>query len=314
MSEKPFIIIPVKKKYIADETGDLTPYTYYKLKLNRNLKMILKKIAISVKNKSNVKRYEFLAIPDFNSCQEYYIKPMKINHNLELTDELKALSEYSAKKWRVNEYYFYGDESARDIDSLLSSVGYQIYKNKLVLGVFTSEGGISEFRPLFNKRLLIPSKFKSVLDEIELNSWRINILLNLPDNFNDENGVNYKGSLGIKSFLFNRFIERLIDLRLLYKKDRWVYDVYRLFNFDDERNRYFIYEAMKLPEINNETLKPILEKAQIDLQLRKDLFEQFYSDILTHYISHRYEEFIQNEKELKPVLLKVLGIDYKQEN
>ena len=314
MSEKPFVPIPVNKKYMVDETGDLTPYAYYKLKLSQNLKMILKKIAIIVKNKSNVKKYEFMAIPNFNSCQEYYIKPMKINHNLELTDELKALSDYSAKQWRVNEYYFYDDENARDIDSLLSSVGYQIYKNKLVLGVFTSESGISEFKPLFNKRLLIPSEFKLVLNEIELNSWRINILLNLPDSFKDENGVNYKGSLGIKSFLFNRFIERLIDLRLLYKKDRWVYDVYRLFNFDDDRSRYFIYEAMKLPEINADTLKPILEKAKIDLQIRKYLFEQLYSDIISHYISHRYEEFIQNEKELKPILLKFLGIDYKQEN
>jgi len=310
MSAKLFVLSPTKKA-ILDERGDETGYSYYSLKLNRNLKMLLKRISIQRESKLNIKKYDFLAIPNFNSCQEYFIGPIRINNNLDFIDEMRVLKDVSNNGERINRYYFYEDEQEKDIDAILSSLGYQYYKNKLVLGVFTSESGISEFKPLINKKLRIPSKFKSVLEEIELNSWRINILLKLPDSFKNEGGVNYKGNLGIKSFLFNSFIDKLIDLHLLYKKDGWVYDIYRLFNFDDDRNRYFIYETMKLPEINNDTLKPILEKVKIDLQMRREEFEKFYFELLNHYISHRYEEFIQNEEALKPILLKVLGIDYK---
>jgi hypothetical protein len=310
MNDNLFILTKTNK-VIIDERGDETFYDYYYIKLNENLKMLLKNVSIKIEYKNKIKKYEFSAIPNFNSCQGYFIKPIKINNNLEFIDEMRALKDVSNNGERINRYYFYEDEQEKDIDAILSSLGYQYYKNKLVLGVFTSESGISEFKPLINKKLRIPSKFKSVLEEIELNSWRINILLKLPDSFKNEGGVNYKGNLGIKSFLFNSFIDKLIDLHLLYKKDGWVYDIYRLFNFDDDRNRYFIYEAMKLPEINNDTLKPILEKVKIDLQIRREEFEKFYSDLLNYYISHRYEEFIQNEEALKPILLKVLGIDYK---
>jgi len=310
MPDKLFTLIPTKKP-IIDETGDSAGYNYYTIKLNKNLKMLLKKISIQVENKSKVKKYEFSAIPNFNSCQEYFVRPMKINNNLELLDEMHVLKDYATNNERINRYYFYDDENEKDMDAILSSLGYQYYKNKLVLGVFASESGVAYFKSLVKKKLMIPSRFKPFLEEIELNSWRINILLKLSDSFKNEYSVNYKGNLGIRSFLFNSFIERLIDLHLLYKKEGWVYDIYRLFNFDDDRNRYFIYEAMKLPEINNDTLKPILEKVKIDLQIRREEFERFYSDLLNWYISPKYEEFIKNEEALKPVLLKFLGLDYK---
>jgi len=310
MTDKLFTLIPTNKS-IIDETGDNAGYNYYKIKLNKNLKMLLKKISIQVENKAKVKKYDFLAIPNFNSSQEYFIRPIKISNNLELIDEMHVLKNYATNNERINRYYFYDDESEKDIDTILASLGYQYYKNKLALGVFASESGVAYFKPLVKKKLIIPSRFKPFLEEIELNSWRINILLKLSDSFKNEYGANYKGSLGIRSFLFNRFVERLIDLHLLYKKEGWVYDVYRLFNFDDDRNRYFIYETMKLPEINNDTLKPILEKVKIDLQIRREEFERLYSDLLDHYISNRYEEFIKNEESLKPILLKFLGLDYK---
>lgn len=310
MEDNPFILTKTKK-VIIDERGDETFYDYYYIKLNKNLKMLLKKISIKLEYKNKIKNYEFSAIPDFNSCQGYYIKPIKINNNLEFIDEMKILKNFSESKEKINNYYFYNNENEMDIDTLLSSLGYQYYKNNLVLGTFVSDSGITSFKPLINKKLIIPSKFKDVLDEIELNSWRINILLTLSDTFKNENGVNYKGNLGIRSFLFNNFINKLLDMHLLYIKNGWIYDVYRLLNFDDDANRYFIYEGLKLSDINYEAIKQLLNKIKIDIEKRKEEFEVFYSDILNWFISRRYKEIMENEVEMKPILLKYLGLDYK---
>ena len=310
MDDNPFILTKTNK-VIIDERGDETFYDYYYIKLNKNLKMLLKNVSIKIEYKNKIKKYEFSAIPDFNFCQGYYIKPIKINNNLEFIDEMKILKNFSESKEKISNYYFYNNENEMDIDTLLSSLGYQYYKNKLVLGSFVSDSGITSFKPLINKKLIIPSKFKDVLDEIELNSWRINILLTLSDTFKNENGVNYKGNLGIRSFLFNNFINKLLDMRLLYIKNGWIYDVYRLFNFDDDANRYFIYEGLKLSDINYEAIKQLLNKIKVDIEKRKEEFEVFYSDILNWFISRRYKEIMENEVEMKPILLKYLGLDYK---
>jgi hypothetical protein len=310
--EQLFILNQVSTLSMVDETGDKSGYNYYSIKLNKNLKMLLKKISLKSENKNQIKTYDFLAIPNFNSCQEYFIKPMKINNNLDFMNEMRLLKDYSTNKERVNKYFFYNNENEKDIDSILETLGYQYFKNKLVLGYFTTEAGISSFKPLFKKKFIIPSRFRTILDEITLNSWRINILLTLPDSFKDEYGASYKGrNLGTPSFLFNSFIEKLIELHILYRKDNWVYDVYRLFNFNDDRNRLFIYEGLKLTDINEESLKQLLNKVKIDLQIRKEEFSRFYSDLLNWYISQRYEELLKNEETLKPILLKFLGIDYK---
>jgi hypothetical protein len=309
--EQLFVLNQVGTTAIVDETGDKSGYNYYYIKLNKNLKMLLKKISLQSENKGQIKMYDFLAIPNFDSCQEYFIKPMKISNNLDFINEMRLLKDYSISKERVNKYFFYNNENEKDIDTILETLGYQYFKNKLVLGYFTTEAGISSFKPLFKKKFIISSRFRAILDEITLNSWRINILLTIPDSFKNEYGANYKGNLGTQSFLFNNFIEKLIELHILYRKDNWVYDVYRLFNFDDDRNRYFIYEGLKLTDINEESLKQLLNKVKIDLQIRKEEFARFYSDLLNWYISQRYEELLENEEVLKPVLLRFLGIDYK---
>jgi len=304
------------RKPIYDEEGEKTGYFLYMLSLPEAFPKILAKIGIE----HGDRKYTFTAIPIIDKPQTYYIKPTKIANTLNLNLELSVLDEASHNTVdAITEFIFYNQEqnSPRATISLskfdiLSYLGYIQVDNKLILGSIVSESGITRIKPVFNDRKMIISPlFKRAVDKIMLSSWILSVFYNIYPGAVNEYNKNYLISHGIQP-TFKESIDKLVELGYLFKNNGKIYDVYTLFNILDPSYREFAYSCFKLGNnITHEKMNELFEKYKIDINEKKEKFAKLYSNVISFYISKRFEELLDAPEENKAKILRILGLDYK---
>lgn len=308
------------KKRIFDESGDETGYRLFELKIPENYPKVLKNISIF----SAGNRYTYMAIPILSKPQNYYVKPIHVSGNVKFVEEEGVLKYFSDAKTKedVDNFTFYNiDSTERDNrfetkskSDMFLYLGYIEVGNKFVLGKYVSESGITRFKPMFkNRKKIIPPQFKSQIDKIGYNSWILTTLYSLDPSFVDEKNRNYLSSYGV-GVSFKKSINRLIELGYLFKNNGKIYDVYTLFDIFDFSYSGFAHDCFNLGNsIDDKSIKELFDKYQMKIEERKEDFAKMYANIISYYISNRFEELLDDPESNKLKILRFLGLDYKNQ-
>ncbi len=304
------------KKSIFDEDGEPTGYNLFELKIPENYPKVLRGIFLSIGDK----KYKYVAIPILNKPQVYYIKPMHVGGNVYFVDEINALKLYAKSKDDVDEFMFYDiDLKSKDGNfetstkfDILSYLGFVQIEDKFILGRYISESGITKFQPLFkNRKKIIPPQFKSKTDKINMNSWILTVLYSLDYWFINERSRKYITSYGI-GVRFKDAINKLIELGYLFKNNGKIYDVYTLFNIFDFSYSGFTHDCFDLgSSLSQEKINELFKKYQINFEEKREDFAKLYSNVISYYISERFDELLENPNDSKSRILRFLGLDYK---
>lgn len=303
---------------IYDEEGEETGYVLHELKIPENYPNVLNGITITIDGE----KHRYGAIPILNKPQVYHIKPLHVGGNINFVKEMEILKQYADEKTKesVDEFIFYNINGKNKDERLelkskfdiLSYLGYIQFGKSLTLGRYVSESGITRFKPMFERRKsIVPSQFKNPINKINHNSWILTVLYSLDYWFVDEKNRKYLNNYGV-GIHFKDAVDKLIELGYLFKNNGKIYDVYTLFDLFDFSYTGFIHEAFDLGATLDEgKLKTLFEKYQINFDVKKETFAKLFANIVSYYISNRFEELLDDPDGNKASILRFLGLDYK---